>query len=312
MDDCSTDNSVQIANELAAADERVRLVVHHSNHGHIATFNEALWEAQGQFVVKLDSDDILAPGSLARAARVMLARPSIGIVYGNPVEFKSSPPDNPHTRVRSVSLWHGLDWLALRCRRATNCILQPEVMLRTAILRQTDGHRSHLPATHDLNLWLRIATISDIARINGADQGFYRVHPNSLLQTRFGSAYRNLAERKKAFDDFFQTLPSGAIDPTMLAELQEQNSRSLARQALAQANRMIDEGIKDTQEIENYIAFALDAYPLAKQLSQWRSFNRRRSKAWRWDDRPWLAAGSRGFRNIADRVQWRKWRRYGT
>ena len=312
VDDGSTDHSVQVAKDLAATDQRVRLTVHDRNQGHIATFNEALWEAQGQFVVKLDSDDMLAPGSLARAARIMLAMPSVGLIYGNPLTFTVSPPSRPRMRVDSVSFWHGLDWLSIRCRRATNCIMQPEAMLRTAVLRQTDGHRRHLPLTHDLNLWLRIAAISDVARINGVDQGFYRVHSDSLLKTHFSRYYRDLVERKKAFDDFFQTLPSSAIEAATLTRLHKQNRRSLAIQALAQANRLIDDGAHDTDNIEDYVTFALNVYPMAQQLGQWRALKRRQSPRWQWEDRHWLAVGPRAMRSISDKVRSRRWQRFGT
>ena len=54
VDDGSNDDSVAIATKLSSGDSRVRLITHGSNEGHISTFNEALWAAEGEFVVKLN------------------------------------------------------------------------------------------------------------------------------------------------------------------------------------------------------------------------------------------------------------------
>jgi glycosyltransferase involved in cell wall biosynthesis len=42
IDDASPDGSGAIVRQLAAADERIRPIVHERNRGHIATYNEGL------------------------------------------------------------------------------------------------------------------------------------------------------------------------------------------------------------------------------------------------------------------------------
>lgn len=312
VDDGSNDDSVAIATKLSSGDSRVRLITHGSNEGHISTFNEALWAAEGEFVVKLDSDDILTPGALARAARLMAAFPTLGLVYGNPLTFTDSPPPPARTRTRSATLWKGTDWLALRCKRATNCIRQPEAMLRTSVLHRTDGHRRHLPATHDLNLWLRIAAISDVGRVNGADQGCYRIHSDSLLRSRFGSYHADLVERRKAFDDFFSGLTGETVGSKQVALLKTQNSRSLARQSLAWACREVDRFKTSDQAIDNYVIFALDVYPRARELGQWQAL-RRRLNGNAISNLGGLTASVADInRTFHDKIIWQKWRRFGT
>src|SRR5689334_12258407 len=70
-DDASTDGSAEVVRELAAADPRVRAILHRRNFGHIATYNEGLEQATGDYVVLLSADDALTPGSLARAAALL-------------------------------------------------------------------------------------------------------------------------------------------------------------------------------------------------------------------------------------------------
>ena len=61
IDDASPDGSGAVVRELAAGDERIRAIVHERNCGHIATYNEGLEQATGDYVVLMSADDALAP-----------------------------------------------------------------------------------------------------------------------------------------------------------------------------------------------------------------------------------------------------------
>src|SRR5947209_4282299 len=75
IDDASTDGSADVVREVAAADPRVRAILHRSNFGHIATYNEGLEQASGDYVVLLSADDALTPGSLSRATALLETHP---------------------------------------------------------------------------------------------------------------------------------------------------------------------------------------------------------------------------------------------
>jgi glycosyltransferase involved in cell wall biosynthesis len=314
VDDASSDDSVAVARDLASRDARVRVITHESNHGHIATFNEALWAGEGEFVVKLDSDDMLTPGSLARSARAMVAFPTLGLVYGNPLTFHETPPPPVRTRVRGHSVWSGSDWLELRCRRATNCIMQPEAMMRASVLRRTDGHRKHLPATHDLNLWLRMAAISDVGRVNGPDQGYYRVHSDSLLRSKFDGYHSDLTQRLRAFEDFFETIEPNCLAPDFVSRLRALNRRKLAAQALLWACRELDDRHGEEVSVDAYLAFALEVHPAARDLRAWRAVDRRLRANTHQVRRLQQTVGTPvavTVRSVQDKVLWRKRRRFG-
>jgi cellulose synthase/poly-beta-1,6-N-acetylglucosamine synthase-like glycosyltransferase len=44
-------------------------------------YNEGLAAASGEYVVVLSADDILSPGSLARATALLEAHPKVGFAY---------------------------------------------------------------------------------------------------------------------------------------------------------------------------------------------------------------------------------------
>lgn len=60
VDDGSTDRSEQIVDEYAAKDSRIR-VIHQSNMGLAAARNRGIAEARGDFLVFMDSDDLVGP-----------------------------------------------------------------------------------------------------------------------------------------------------------------------------------------------------------------------------------------------------------
>ena len=117
VDDASTDDSAAVAERLAAQDSRVTVVRHLRNTGHVVAFNDGLAAAAGEFVVRLDADDLLTPGSLVRATALFDAYPEVGLVYGHPRHFTEHSPPTPRLAMRGWSIWSGADWVAERCRR---------------------------------------------------------------------------------------------------------------------------------------------------------------------------------------------------
>ena len=65
VDDASPDSSLAIANRFVERDGRFRIIRHNSNKGVSAARNTGLRSAIGDFVLFLDSDDVLLSGALA-------------------------------------------------------------------------------------------------------------------------------------------------------------------------------------------------------------------------------------------------------
>jgi len=64
QDDCSTDDSVAVAERYAARDPRIKIEVNPRNCGAALTRNRALVRAQGRWIAFLDSDDLWMPRKL--------------------------------------------------------------------------------------------------------------------------------------------------------------------------------------------------------------------------------------------------------
>src|SRR5580765_4204220 len=59
IDDASPDDTPSVAARLTAQDPRVEYRRHTANRGHIATYNEGLEWASGDYVLLLSADDLL-------------------------------------------------------------------------------------------------------------------------------------------------------------------------------------------------------------------------------------------------------------
>ena len=66
VDDYSTDNTRELAHDIARADDRVRVLVNEQNVGPGESRNRAIEEARGDWVAVLDADDAWLPERLER------------------------------------------------------------------------------------------------------------------------------------------------------------------------------------------------------------------------------------------------------
>jgi hypothetical protein len=306
IDDASHDGSAEIAKSLAAQDSRIRVICHTINQGHVATYNEGLTQATGDYTALLSADDLLTPGCLARATSLMEEHPSVGLTYGFPLEFTG--PDLPPARIVATNwiIWPGRDWIAQICKTGRNLVLSPEAVMRTSVLRRVGAYRADLPLTCDFEMWMRAATVSDIGYVAGADQAYYRIHQGNMHNSF--DRISDVSARLRAFDTIFTERAPLLPDASAMADVAH---RSVAREALDHAISAFARGVADREPIDGYVAFALSAWPDARQLSEWRALGRlreMRENRLRWDPPLLTRAAALKLKYV---LRWRRWRWVG-
>jgi glycosyltransferase involved in cell wall biosynthesis len=310
IDDASTDGSDTVVRSLAAADDRIRAILHNRNRGHIATYNEGLEQAAGDYLVLLSADDALTPGALARAAALLDAEPSVGLVYGFPIEFANQfSPSGAHppasARVRNWTVWSGDDWIRRRCQTGRNCIMNPEVVMRNAVQNEIGGYDPDLPHSGDLEMWLRAAAVSDVGRVNGPAQAYYRVHDQSMQRTIHAGHLRDLQGRLEAFQ---KTLVGPKARVQRGDELFSIARRALASSALDYARSAYDNGRADLEPVDAYLAFATEVCSDVRDTRAWRSLARYAASGCPRAEAGIRLTARRFVRDVKDRAQWRRWR----
>ena len=204
IDNASTDNTLEVARELAAADRRVEVIAHGSNLGHLASFNEGIDRASADYFLILCADDLLAPGALVRAVSIMERHPEVVLTYGAALVIGANETIPATTRYSKEAQWRissGREFLERCCRAARGHIPGPTAVVRTSAQKQVGHYRAGLPHTSDLEVWLRFACLGAIAETD-AVQGVIRGHAGNRCSSVSDIHHWDL-HFEAAFDSFF-------------------------------------------------------------------------------------------------------------
>lgn len=306
VDDASTDSSLAVAEELAATHENVAVLSHGVNKGMVETFNDGARLAKGEFLVRLDADDMLTPGSLSRATLIAQNHPSVGLVYGHPVHFSTEEPPEPRQIPTHWTLWPGRTWLADRCKSGQNVITSPEALMRKSVV-ESIGYQVSLRHTPDMEFWFRISAFSDVAYIHGADQAWHRDHPDSM-SAREVDGVKDLAERLETFETLFEG-PAGRI--TGADRLLQTAKNALVDEALFTAGLEIDRGMNHPELIHAYLQFATMVEPGITASARWSRLEGRLQPAGRATQWRLTSIARRTQSRIRSELNWYGWRRNG-
>ena len=264
LDDCSPDNTPEVAAELQRQDSRIEYRRHETNEGHIATYNEGLEWANGDYVMLLSADDLLTPGALARATRLMDAHPEVGLVYGRDITFQTNEMLRYSVCDSREYGWHILsyeDFLEQSCALGHTPIQAPAAIARTAAHKAIGGYRKEFPHTADTEVWLRLAASSAVGVLD-AEQAYRRLHQQSM-SLKYSTPQR-LHEQKRAFDAHFRWCGSKLQDSARFRRLL---TRGLAEQALWSASISFDQGERGV--CRDFLRLAVDCSPTVRFWPLW-------------------------------------------
>jgi glycosyltransferase involved in cell wall biosynthesis len=204
IDDASTDSSSQVAKQIAAQDDRVHLLTHKSNIGHIETYNEGVAWARSEYFLLLSADDMLMPGSLHRAVSLMEKQSDVCWTYGRdfvlhpgealPRAFPFALDQDPSYRVVS-----GAQFIERLSRAVWNHVPTCTAVVRTSAQKEAGLYRPELPHAGDLEMWLRLSRIGAVAEFTSF-QGVRRLHGANMQGSFLG--IRDLRQRWAAFESF--------------------------------------------------------------------------------------------------------------
>lgn len=174
VDDGSQDRSREIV--MACTDSRVRLICNPQNRGLAASLNRGVVEACGEFIARMDHDDISLPQRLARQVDFLRKNPQLG-ACGTWVEtlgdFRQEiwrAPTTPEA-VRMQLLFD-------------SALLHPTVMFRRDLfLQHSLRYDESFTCAQDYELWERASHVVEMGNIAQVLVR-YRVHPAQTGQIR--------------------------------------------------------------------------------------------------------------------------------
>jgi len=172
IDDGSTDRSADIIEGYT--DSRIRLVRNERQIGQIRTLNRGLGLARGEYVARMDADDISLPTRLERQVGFMAANPAVG-ACGTWVVTMGD---------REGEVWKYPESAEeIRCRLLFDSALaHPSVcMRRQAFERHSLQFDEAYPLAEDYQLWKTASDVFPLANIAEVLVR-YRIHADSVSQ----------------------------------------------------------------------------------------------------------------------------------
>lgn len=181
VDDGSEDQTPAILHEYAARDSRLRPLIR-QHEGIIPALNAGIQACQGQFLARMDADDLAHPQRLELQAQYLQQHSAVGLVASRVAGF---PEDDLRDGFRIY-----IDWLnslvehddIMRERFVESPFAHPSVMFRKSLVEDLGGYQEHGWA-EDYDLWLRMAEAG--VRFAKLEETLlqWRDHPPRLTRT---------------------------------------------------------------------------------------------------------------------------------
>ena len=181
VDDGSSDRSPAILAAAAERDPRVTLL-RRSGGGLVAALNAGLAACGGNYVARLDGDDICHPRRLELQTAYLDSHPEIGLVAS---DFRHFARTGLKQGMLEYESWqNGLSDhdLIMRDLFVESPFVHPSVMMRRTLLESLNGYRD-CGWPEDYDLWLRMAAAGTRFARLPRTLLFWRDHPERATRT---------------------------------------------------------------------------------------------------------------------------------
>jgi len=166
IDDCSTDNSVEILQEVLADVPQIKkLILHDRNLGVFKSYNEALACCEGEYVYRAEGDDSCSPDLLEKSTAFLDANPEVGFVH---TAYDIIDSDNRTLRtvcpLSDTSIQKRTE-VFKKLALQGNYICSPSVTFRRALCEDVGGMSDEWIFAGDYELWLKFSVWYDVGYI---------------------------------------------------------------------------------------------------------------------------------------------------
>ena len=197
IDDCSTDDSHEVLERLAAPDPRVKLFFNERNLGLAATTRLAIERSSGKYIYRAESDDACDPRFLEALVHVLDANPTVGFVYCRALTMdEDGRLWGGHLQAKQDFFSRGeeaFEKLVIR-----NAVCGGNVLYRRSSLDAVGGFgMAPFTVACDIHLNLRLCLAYEVAYV-AQPLGYHRVHDSNFssapsknidLETLFRESY---------------------------------------------------------------------------------------------------------------------------
>ncbi len=175
VDDASTDNTLEITQQYASKDQRIKIFQSKKNEGISATHNKCIQYSNGKYLAYLNHDDLALPDRLKKQVDFLEKNLEIG-VCGSSIEYFGN----------SNHIWH-----TLRVPRKIKCNLlfsvtvnNPSAMVRKELFEQHQFlYDTKLLIANDYDMWIQMSQITQLANLPEVLTKI-RIHANNTSKNK--------------------------------------------------------------------------------------------------------------------------------
>lgn len=148
-DDCSKDNTLEVAQRIAEKDRRVHIIKNETNRTLAPSLNYCLKHAKGKYIARMDGDDVCALDRFEKEINFLEAHPEYALVS---CQMNLYDAGGIYRVVKHMDEPTGKDLLY----RSQFC--HAGCMMRSDVLRQLGGYSEEQSCNRveDYDLWVRL------------------------------------------------------------------------------------------------------------------------------------------------------------
>lgn len=190
IDDGSTDGTSRILDQFAKSDSRLK-ILNQNCQGLTKSLNRALKESRGQFIARMDADDIAYPNRFEEQVR-FLSENLQTVAVGSSLQLIDADGDPLWIQQASVSK----EEIETKLATGHGAIAHPSAIIRGEAIRKLNGYDESFRYAQDLDLWLRLSNEGDLANLQQPLLK-YRLHMTSITT---GKRVDQLQNAKRAVE----------------------------------------------------------------------------------------------------------------
>lgn len=173
VDDGSTDNTEEVVKSFSELPIRY---YYQEKSGAPVARNRLIREAQGEYIIWLDSDDMLYPNIVERYSRVISAYPEADIIYGDliKVDAFNKVMDNIN-----YPDWYKDNLKLIKFLIKSNQIPNPGTCIKKTAYNKVGFYNTDFPRAHDYE-WFSRAAEQLTFKHCGSFSAYYRIHDSNI------------------------------------------------------------------------------------------------------------------------------------
>lgn len=255
IDDGSTDDTPAKLQEYAAKDPRIRVVINEKNLGLIRTLNLGIDLSKGEFIARMDADDISEVNRLETLYNVLDRNPDLDAISASAeyIDMKD--------RSRGLLIAKGTSPESLKfISFFSTPVIHPCIMLRRKVLTDNKYNPEYIHS-EDYELFSRL--IYSGYRIGNLKDILYklRINPGSVSR-RFENiqiaTHTRISERN--IEKYFESIPEYYLHKVIINRIEFKVTPTLIRSAFRHLQEYRDEFVRreelselELQEIDKFI-----------------------------------------------------------